>query len=114
MRQAGRLIASVPSMPGSYQVEGKQVPQQPDRAGAPGARVSVADFGAIPNDGQNDASALRKALDFCKRHPGVILYFSAGRLQLQRRKRGPINGSSVSERITAWLRRCARMGSHAF
>jgi hypothetical protein len=36
---------------------------------APGAQISVADFGAIPNDGNNHAPALRKALQFAKQHP---------------------------------------------
>ena len=44
----------------------------------PGTRISVASFGAIPNDGQNDAPAIRKALEYCRQHPGVILYFPPG------------------------------------
>ena len=31
--------------------------------------VSVADFGAIPDDGINDADALRKAAEYCRTHP---------------------------------------------
>lgn len=45
---------------------------------APGARISVADFGAVANDGKNDAPALRNALEFGKSHPGITLYFPAG------------------------------------
>lgn len=45
---------------------------------APGAVISVRDFGAIPNDEQNDAPALRKALEFSKSRPGITLYFPAG------------------------------------
>lgn len=47
-------------------------------ARARGARISVADFGAIANDDQNDAPALNKALDFARAHPGVVLYFPPG------------------------------------
>lgn len=45
---------------------------------APGSKVSVADFGAIPNDEKNDASSLRKAMEFVKGHPGIVLHFPAG------------------------------------
>jgi hypothetical protein len=41
-------------------------------------KVSVSKFGAIPNDGQNDASQLRQAISYCKTHPGTTLYFPAG------------------------------------
>ncbi len=44
----------------------------------PGNRVSIADFGAVPNDGQNDAVAMRKALDYAQTHPGATLYFPPG------------------------------------
>lgn len=44
----------------------------------PGSRVSVADFGAVPSDEENDAPALRKAIEFAKGHPGIVLYFPAG------------------------------------
>lgn len=40
--------------------------------------ISVTDFGAIPNDGQNDASQLRKAIYYCKSNPGITLYFPPG------------------------------------
>src|SRR5450759_4290788 len=41
-------------------------------------QVSVSDFGAIPNDNQNDAQQLRKAIDYCKLNPGTTLYFPSG------------------------------------
>jgi len=41
-------------------------------------RVSVADFGAIPDDGQNDAGSLRQAMEHCRKHPGTVLYFPPG------------------------------------
>ena len=40
--------------------------------------VSVADFGAVPNDNRNDAESLQKAMVFCKSHPGTVLQFEPG------------------------------------
>jgi len=40
--------------------------------------VSVADFGAVPGDNLNDAESLRKAMGYCKEHPGTILQFEPG------------------------------------
>ncbi|WP_423129890.1 right-handed parallel beta-helix repeat-containing protein [Gaoshiqia sp. Z1-71] len=40
--------------------------------------VSVADFGAVPNDSRNDAEALQKAIDYCRKHPGTALHFESG------------------------------------
>ncbi len=40
--------------------------------------VSVADFGAVPNDNQNDAESLRKAMDYCREHPGTVIHFESG------------------------------------
>lgn len=44
----------------------------------PGIRISVRDFGAVANDGQNDAPQLRKALEFARAHSGITLYFPPG------------------------------------
>lgn len=41
-------------------------------------RVSVVGFGAIPDDGQNDADALRAAVKFTREHPGTTLVFPPG------------------------------------
>lgn len=41
-------------------------------------QVSASDFGAIPNDNQNDAQQLRKAIDYCKINPGTTLYIPSG------------------------------------
>ncbi len=43
-----------------------------------GKTVEVAQFGAIPNDGQNDFEALRKATNYCRQHPGITLRFAPG------------------------------------
>ena len=43
-----------------------------------GSTVSVKDFGAIPDDGINDADALRKAAEYCRTHAGTTLVFPAG------------------------------------
>ena len=41
-------------------------------------KISVADFGAKPDDGVNDAEFLRKAMEHCRKNPGTILYFPPG------------------------------------
>jgi hypothetical protein len=41
-------------------------------------KISVTDFGAKPDDGQNDAESLRKAMDYCRTHPGTLLFFPPG------------------------------------
>ena len=46
--------------------------------GSNGTTVSVKDFGAIPDDGINDAEALRKAAEYCRTHAGTRLIFPAG------------------------------------
>lgn len=44
----------------------------------PGTTVSVEDFGAKPDDGVNDADALRAAAKYCREHPNTTLVFPAG------------------------------------
>jgi len=41
-------------------------------------QISAANFGAIPNDGKNDAEALQKAIAWCKANPGGTLSFAPG------------------------------------
>lgn len=41
-------------------------------------QIPVSDFGAIPGDNQNDAGALRKAMEYCKDHSGTVLQFAPG------------------------------------
>lgn len=41
-------------------------------------KLSVKDFGAIPNDGKNDLKALNDAIKYVKAKPGSILYFPPG------------------------------------
>lgn len=40
--------------------------------------ISVAHFGAVPNDGKNDAQALREAAKYCREHVGTTLVMPAG------------------------------------
>jgi len=42
------------------------------------AGISVCDFGAVPDDGENDAQPLRKAAEYARTHPGVTLHFPPG------------------------------------
>jgi hypothetical protein len=48
------------------------------QSGSQVGRVSVARFGAIPDDGLDDADGLRKAIAFCKDHPGTVLDLPPG------------------------------------
>lgn len=41
-------------------------------------KVFVNDFGAVPDDGKDDASALRKAAEFARTHEGTTLIFAPG------------------------------------
>lgn len=61
-------------------------------AAAPGAKpeprtsettVSVADFGAVPDDGKDDTRALRRAAEYCRTHPETTLLFPAGTYRLR-------------------------------
>ena len=45
---------------------------------AQASRVSVTHFGAVPDDGKNDATALRKAAAYCRKHQNTTLVFPAG------------------------------------
>lgn len=40
--------------------------------------ISISDFGAIPNDGENDREAFIKAADYCRKKPGTVLVIPAG------------------------------------
>lgn len=52
--------------------------QSQAQAPAGGDAVPIARFGALPDDGQNDAAALRKALDHARANPGTTLTFAPG------------------------------------
>ena len=45
--------------------------------------VSVADFGAIPDDGKDDTRALRRAVEYCRTHAGTTLVMPAGVYRLR-------------------------------
>ena len=45
--------------------------------------ISVAHFGAVPDDGKNDAKALRKAAKYCREHKNTTLVFPAGTYLLE-------------------------------
>lgn len=45
--------------------------------------VSVADFGAVPDDGIDDATALRAAAAYCRAHAGTTLVFPPGTYELE-------------------------------
>lgn len=43
-----------------------------------GREISVSQFGAVPNDENNDATALRAAAQYCRMHRGTTLVFEPG------------------------------------
>lgn len=45
--------------------------------------VNVTKYGAIANDGKDDTKALRKAVEYCRTHPGSTLYFPPGVYRLK-------------------------------
>lgn len=45
--------------------------------------ISVTHFGAVPDDGKNDAKALRKAAKYCREHKNTTLVFPAGTYLLE-------------------------------
>ncbi len=51
------------------------LPSLPAQAGP---TVTVTRFGARPDDGKDDTRALRKAAQYCRRHPGTTLEMPAG------------------------------------
>ncbi len=55
--------------------------------------VSVTSFGAVADDNKNDADALRRAMLYCKGHPGTVLHFDPGIYDFaDRRAIGLMNG----------------------
>ena len=42
------------------------------------AQVSARRFGAVPDDGKDDTKGLRKAAEYCRKHPGVTLTIPSG------------------------------------
>lgn len=46
-------------------------------------KISVRDFGAIPDDNRDDTSALRRAAEYCRKHPGTTLVIPAGTYRLR-------------------------------
>lgn len=45
--------------------------------------ISVTQFGAKADDGEDDTKALRKAAEYCRKHEGVTLHFPRGVYQLK-------------------------------
>ena len=64
------LCMTGPAAPAKSAPAGKSTPA--------GKTVSAARFGARPDDGKDDAKALRKAAAYCRMHPGTTLLLSPG------------------------------------
>lgn len=58
--------------------------------------VSVEKFGAFPNDGKNDFTALRNATAFCRENPGTTLFFPPGIYDIDDEKARKIEFEAVS------------------
>ena len=43
-----------------------------------GQRISVLDFGAIPDDGLDDSENIRKACEYCRDNKSTVLFFPPG------------------------------------
>lgn len=41
-------------------------------------QITAAQFGAVADDGKNDAEALRSAAAYCRTHPGTVFYIAPG------------------------------------
>ncbi|MBP3426061.1 MAG: right-handed parallel beta-helix repeat-containing protein [Rikenellaceae bacterium] len=69
--------------------------------------VSVEKFGALPDDGQNDFEALRRATDYCRENPGTTLRFPAGQYDIDHPLARKIEFEAISgaygERVQATL-----------
>ena len=46
--------------------------------GAAARTITASQFGAIPNDGKDDAPALRKAAEYCRNNPGTTFVLEPG------------------------------------
>lgn len=47
------------------------------------SKILVRDFGAVPDDNRDDTKALRKAVEYCRQHPGTTLVIPAGVYRLR-------------------------------
>ena len=61
--------------------------------------INVADFGAIPNDNQNDAAALRKAVQACRDGRADTLLIPAGRYLLADEKAMKLQNDALHGRL---------------
>lgn len=49
----------------------------------PAQSISVLKFGAVPDDGKDDTRALRRAAEYCRKHPGTTLTIPPGTYRLR-------------------------------
>ena len=61
--------------------------------------IAVTSFGALPNDGQNDEEALRKAVEACKANPGATLYFAPGVYDFRDEKAVQLQNDAMSGKL---------------
>ncbi|WP_278630962.1 right-handed parallel beta-helix repeat-containing protein [Parabacteroides goldsteinii] len=72
-----------------------------------GQRISVLDFGAIPDDGLDDSENIRKACEYCRDNKSTVLFFPPGlynfrdslALQIEREAISGVYGENVQGRL---------------
>ena len=72
-----------------------------------GDRISVLDFGAIPDDGLDDSENIRKACEYCRDNKSTVLFFPPGlynfrdslALQIEREAISGVYGENVQGRL---------------
>lgn len=69
--------------------------------------VSFASFGAVPDDGVNDMAALKKAVEYCRSHPGTTLVMEPGVYDIEddlaRKIEREAIGGAYGERVQSTL-----------
>lgn len=72
-----------------------------------GQRISVLDFGAIPDDGFDDSESIRNACEYCRDNKSTVLFFPPGlydfrdslALQIEREAISGVYGENVQGRL---------------
>lgn len=58
--------------------------------------VTASDFGAVPDDGRDDTKALRRAAEYCRKHPGCTLLIPPGVYILKDTKAEKLESEAMS------------------
>lgn len=74
--------------------------------------ISVASFGAVPDDGIDDAPALRKAAEYCRTHSGTTLEFPQGVYNFHDDEAAEIERKAQSGEWGGWIDVSERLFRH--